>query len=1156
MLVLAVAVSFALSARAQNNIVYAAEYNQSTNRFGTIDLLNGTFSRISTIGASVINDIAYCPTNGALYGISNSAALVTFNKSNGAMLRVASFSVTGIQSLAFRPGDGVLFGATRNRLYKINITNGTATSVGLYGSARNLGSTGQNIRFAQDGNLYVSDTSTNTDIYRLNTSTGAATWMGEAVGFPYLILENGGSNIMYGVYINLGSATNPSPVLAAFDLSSFVVGGTNANGSVHQITVNLVGAGTNFPPNFNFTGNNAQTVTNLTVRVGAVGPVNQTVCPGDSVVFSTEASGTGPFSYVWLKNNAAISGKTNNSLSLNNVSAGDAATYRVIVSGQLGSVTNSATLTVNTPVTATPLNNVTGCPGDSAIFSTVASGTGPFSYAWLKNGSLISGQNSSTLTLNNLSASDSATYSVIVSGACSGAVTNSAILTVNASVMVTVPPVSQTTVVGSNVSFSVTANGTSLSYQWLFGGSLHGTGSSLTLNSVTTGQAGIYTVIVSGACGSVTNSAALTVNVPVTVTAAPVSQTTVVGSNVTFSVTASGTGLSYQWLFGGSLLGTGSSLTLNNVTTDQAGIYTVIVSGAGSPVTNTATLTVNVPVTVTAAPVSQTTVVGSNVTFSVTASGTGLSYQWLFGGSLLGTGSSLTLNNVTTDQAGIYTVIVSGAGSPVTNTATLTVNVPVTVTAAPVSQTTVVGSNVTFSVTASGTGLSYQWLFGGSLLGTGSSLTLNNVTTDQAGIYTVIVSGAGSPVTNTATLTVNVPVTVTAAPVSQTTVVGSNVTFSVTASGTGLSYQWLFGGSLLGTGSSLTLNNVTTDQAGIYTVIVSGAGSPVTNTATLTVNVPVTVTAAPVSQTTVVGSNVTFSVTASGTGLSYQWLFGGSLLGTGSSLTLNNVTTDQAGTYTVIVSGAGSPVTNTATLTVNVPVTVTAAPVSQTTVVGSNVTFSVTASGTGLSYQWLFGGSLLGTGSSLTLNNVTTDQAGIYTVIVSGAGSPVTNTATLTVNVPVTATPLTNLVRYQGDNAVFSTLASGTGPFNYVWIKNGSVMSEQIGNSLTLNNVSTNDTATYAVVVCGACGSVTNSATLTVNLPMSPTLSLICQADGSVKVSASGGVSGQKYVLLSSTDLVNWTAISTNSADSTGASTFIYSEATNYPHCYYRTVTP
>ena len=99
----------------------------------------------------------------------------------------------------------------QSKLYTINPANGTANCRRkLWHVPNNLGSTGQNIRFAQDGNLYVSNTSTNTDIYRINTTNGAATWMGEAVGYPYLMLQNASSN-MYGVYINLGSvpATRP-----------------------------------------------------------------------------------------------------------------------------------------------------------------------------------------------------------------------------------------------------------------------------------------------------------------------------------------------------------------------------------------------------------------------------------------------------------------------------------------------------------------------------------------------------------------------------------------------------------------------------------------------------------------------------------------------------------------------------------------------------------------------------------------------------------------------------------------------------------------------------------------------------------------------------------------------------------------------------------
>ena len=463
---LLVADGLATSARAQSNVVYAAEYNQPTNHFGTINLLNGNFVKIASIGSAKINDIAYCPTNGVLYGISNSAVLVTFNMTNGAITKVANLSTNNIESLAFRPSDGKLFGATQSRLYTINPINGTATSVGNYGSPNNLNSAGQNIRFAQDGNLYVSNTSTNTDIYRLNTTNGSATWMGEAVGYPYLMLMNASSN-MYGVFVNLGNGNNSYPELASFNLSSFVTGGTNANGSTHQITLNLVGAGTNFPANVVFSGNVPQPVTNLTVAVSATGPTSQTVCPGDGAVFSTVASGTGPYSYAWLKNGSVLSGQTNSSLTLMNVGAGDAATYSVIVSGAMGTVTNSATLTVNTPVT------------------------------------------------------------------------------------VTTAPLSQTSVAGGSATFSVTASGTGLSYQWLFNGQVIGTSTNVTLNNLLTSQAGVYTVIVSGTCDSVTNSATLTVNkATASITLGSLNQT-YNGSPEAATATPTPTGLAVTFTYNG-----------------------------------------------------------------------------------------------------------------------------------------------------------------------------------------------------------------------------------------------------------------------------------------------------------------------------------------------------------------------------------------------------------------------------------------------------------------------------------------------------------------------------------------------------------------------------------------------------------------------------
>src|SRR5204862_264581 len=110
--------------------------------------------------------------------------------------------------------------------------------------------------------------------------------------------------------------------------------------------------------------------------------------------------------------------------------------------------------------------------------------------------------------------------------------------------------------------------------------------------------------------------------------------------------------------------------------------------------------------------------------------------------------------------------------------------------------------------------------------------------------------------------------------VSPTNCPGTSASFSVSASGSGLGYQWYRGNSALAgeAGSSLVLANVSGSDAGAYSVVLSGAcGVPVTNSATLTVYQAVVVTSASVSLTNCPGTTASFSVSASGSGLSYQW---------------------------------------------------------------------------------------------------------------------------------------------------------------------------------------------------------------------------------------------------------------------------------------------
>src|SRR5208337_1907145 len=98
----------------------------------------------------------------------------------------------------------------------------------------------------------------------------------------------------------------------------------------------------------------------------------------------------------------------------------------------------------------------------------------------------------------------------------------------------------------------------------------------------------------SGACGNaLTNSASLSVNQPTLISSAPANVTTCSGSGASFNVSATGTDLSYQWFKAAMLLPgqTNSTLVLANVSTNDAAIYSVVVSGAcGNALTNSASL--------------------------------------------------------------------------------------------------------------------------------------------------------------------------------------------------------------------------------------------------------------------------------------------------------------------------------------------------------------------------------------------------------------------------------------------------------------------------------------------------------------------------------------------------------------------------------------
>jgi Concanavalin A-like lectin/glucanases superfamily/Immunoglobulin domain/Fibronectin type III domain len=124
-----------------------------------------------------------------------------------------------------------------------------------------------------------------------------------------------------------------------------------------------------------------------------------------------------------------------------------------------------------------------------------------------------------------------------------------------------------------------------------------------------------------------------------------------------------------------------------------------------------------------------------------------------------------------------------------------------------------------------------------------------------------------------------------------------------------------------------------------YSVPVTATNQPPVITEMLTTNMAIA------------GQNVTFSITATGTGsLEYQWTYNQSNIpsATNAVLTLNNVTVAQAGTYYVTVSNsAGSTNSSTASLTVYPTTAATLTPASHV-----NGQFALSVSGV-TNYQYV-----------------------------------------------------------------------------------------------------------------------------------------------------------------------------------------------------------
>jgi hypothetical protein len=761
-----------------------------------------------------------------------------------------------------------------------------------------------------------------------NTPTTTARIKIEAIGNIFFDISNAPFTITappVGFSFNATTATTigcAGPTSATVSLGTTSTGGFN---TPINLTATSVPAGTtvSFGPNPVTPGsatvvtlNNTQLLAAGTYTIGVTGvagtstlnttvsfmvspgtaptiatqTANTAVCSGGNAVFTVATSGAAVTGYQWQNSPDGVT--------FTNIAGATAATYsatavatsfnnyrfRVIVSGQCGSVTSSAAiLTVQTaPVITAQPQNAVECVGNNAVFTATASGSN-LTYQWefstdgVAPYSPIAGAVANTYTVTGVTlAQNNYRYRVVVSGTCSPAVTsNAAILSVGNAAAITTQPSNLAVCSGQNASFSVSATGSSLTYQWQLSTNAGGTWTNisgqttatLNLTAVTAGMTGYQYRLNIFSCTATpvtSNAVTLTVNIPAGINTQPVSVVLCETANAAFSVAAVGTGLSYQWqvsttgcagTFTNITGANTNSLAVNAVTASQNGYaYRVVVTGTCNSVTSgCATLTVNNPIIITTQPASTSACLPTQTTasFSLAVTGTAPTYQWQLstnGGTswtnIAGaTTNTLSLTGLTASMTGYqYRVVLNGTctSNLNSNAATLTVNTLVEILTQPVDRRTCTSEGTSFSVTASGSTITYQWqasFNGGAFVNiinegpyTGVNTATLNIT--NAGLnlsgnrYRVIVSGVpcGSVTSASAGLTVfPLPVVVlfTGQYPNITPYINTALYTAVSPPGN-YTYQWFRNGALV-PGASTSVLPVNVDGFGEYRVVVSDA---------------------------------------------------------------------------------------------------------------------------------------------------------------------------------------------------------------------------------------------------------------------------------------------------------------------------------------------
>ncbi|HKJ81050.1 MAG TPA: SpvB/TcaC N-terminal domain-containing protein, partial [Ignavibacteriaceae bacterium] len=525
---------------------------------------------------------------------------------------------------------------------------------------------------------------------------------------------------------------------------------------------------------------------------------NTPACSGGTITLSASGGST----YHWTGPNSFSSSSASPSIS--NVTANNAGYYYVTVTSSAGCSAQTRTyVVVNSPITATISGGTTPiCYNTSAGTLTVepSGGTGSYSYLWYKNGS-VTGVTSQSYSIGTLT-STSTFYCRVSSGSCTPFSTTPKTIEVHGDLTATLTggttPICYNTSPGTLTATGHGGTG-SYTYSWYKNGNPVNVYSRSYSPGPLTSNSQFYCAVTSGSCGTAnTTIKTITVN---TLPSPSASSNSPVCTGGTINLLASG-GSMYSWTGPNSFTSNIASPSISGVTTNNGGDYYVTVtSSAGCSAQTSTHVTVNNPITASisggTSPICYNTSPG--IITATASGGTGsFTYLWYKNGTSTNVTTSSFSPGLLQSDAIIYCRVSSGSCTPV-NSSPITIyvydelSVSISGGATEVCNNTSPGILTAQAVGGIGYNYSYLWYKDGNSTDVTSNTYDPGPLTSTTSVYCRVTSGSCNPISSDpVTITILPSTTIQYQPHDDIISPDESATFTVTASGPNINYEWQY----------------------------------------------------------------------------------------------------------------------------------------------------------------------------------------------------------------------------------------------------------------------------------------------------------------------------------------------------------------------------